>query len=140
MVSKISKVILVVEDSQVQAMALSRFLERNGLEVLCAENGISGVAMARSHMPDLIVLDVQLPEMDGLEACRQLKADPQTADIPVIIFTAHSESENLKSGLEHGAIDFIPKDAFSEVVLLETLKQLGMLNGKDMQAVAEQPE
>jgi CheY-like chemotaxis protein len=68
-----------------------------------------------------------MPEMDGLEACRRLREDSNTAAIPVVLLTAHTESAALRAGLEGGATDFIPKDAFSDVVLLETLRQLNIL-------------
>ena len=121
------KVVLVVEDSPVQALALVELLQREGMEVLCAPNGRSGLLLAERYLPDIIVLDVQMPEMDGLEACRQLKGNPHTANIPIVLLTAHSEPHVLKEGFEGGAVDFIPKDAFSGVVLLETLRQLDIL-------------
>ncbi len=121
------KLILVVEDSPVQALALTKLLERNGVDVLCAANGQTGVAMARCYLPDLVVLDVQMPEMNGLEACKRIKANPTTQDIPVILFTAHADLDVMKAGIDQGAVDFIPKDAFSDVVLLETLRQLRLL-------------
>ncbi len=124
---KAGKVVLVVEDSPVQAFALVKLLEREGLSVLCAPNGVAGLEMARQSVPDLIVLDIHMPEMDGLEACRRLKQDAATAAIPVVLLTAYSEPIALREGLEGGAVDFIPKDAFSDVVLLETLRQLGIL-------------
>ncbi len=120
-------VILVVEDSPVQALALTKVLEQQGLDVVRASNGVLGVSMARGYQPDLIILDIQMPEMDGLEVCRCLKGDPETAAIPIILFTAHAEPEMLKTGFEQGAVDFIPKDAFSDIVLLETLRQLKIL-------------
>ena len=118
------KLILVVEDSPVQAMALTRLLEQYGLDVLCAADGQAGVAMARQYLPDLIILDFQMPEMNGLEACQHIKADPQTANLPVILLTAHGSLDIMKTGLDQGVVDFIPKDAFSDVVLIETLRQL----------------
>jgi CheY-like chemotaxis protein len=126
--AKSSKTILIVEDSPVQALALLKLLEQNGLGVLCAPNGQAGLSMARQYVPDLIILDIRMPGMDGLEACRRLKQDPRTTDIPIVLFTAHSEPEFLREGLERGAVDFIPKDDFSEVVLLETLKQLNIIS------------
>jgi two-component system cell cycle response regulator len=111
----------------VQALALLKLLEQKGLGVFCAPNGQAGVSMAKQYKPDLIILDIRMPGMDGLEACRRLKQDPRTNGIPVVLLTAHSEPEFLREGLEQGAVDFIPKDDFSEVVLLETLKQLGII-------------
>ncbi len=119
--------VLVVEDSPVQALALQQLLEQKGLQVLRAANGRVGVAMAERYMPDVIVLDIQMPEMDGLETCRRLQQNPQTSHIPIVMLTARTEPEVLRQGLDLGAVDFIPKDAFSDKVLLETLRQLHIL-------------
>jgi CheY-like chemotaxis protein len=119
--------VLVVEDSPVQALALQQLLEQKGLQVLRALDGRVGVAMAERYAPDVIVLDIQMPEMDGLEACRRLRQSPQTSDIPIVMLTAHAEPAMLLQGLDLGAVDFIPKDVFSDKVLLETLRQLHIL-------------
>lgn len=121
------KTALIVEDSPVQALSLLKLLEKQGLNVICAPNGIAGLELARKHHPDVIVLDIHMPEMDGLEACRRLKQYQDTSAIPVVLFTAHTEPESLRAGMEGGAVDFIPKDAFSDVVLLATLRQLSIL-------------
>jgi CheY-like chemotaxis protein len=105
---------------------LIQLLEQHGLNVLCASDGSTGVLMARELKPDLIVLDIQMPEMNGLDACRAIKSDPATQEIPIIFLTAHDQAEYLREGLGSGAIDFIPKDAFSNIVLLKTLDQLGV--------------
>lgn len=121
------KTILVVEDSAVQALALLNLLEQEGLNVLCAQNGQTGLSLAEEHAPDAIILDIAMPEMDGIEACRRLKANPRTARIPVVVLTGHAEPSLLLEGLDVGALDFIPKDVFSNQVLLETLRALGVL-------------
>jgi CheY-like chemotaxis protein len=121
---------LVVEDSPIQALALKRLLESRGLVVLRAADGRVGLAMAEQHLPDVIILDIQMPVMDGLEACRHLRQNPQTSHIPIVMLTAHAEPEMLGKGLELGAVDFIPKDAFSDKVLLETLRQLHVLQDR----------
>lgn len=121
------KTILIVEDSPVQALALCKLLEKQKLTVLCAPNGVAGLKLALEQKPDAIVLDVQMPEMDGLETCRHLHSAPTTAAIPVVILTAQVTLEKLRQSLDDGAVDFIPKDAFSDGVLLETLRQLKIL-------------
>ena len=122
------KRVLVVEDSLAQAHVLRRALEREGVLVFHASNGRIGVTMAQRLVPDAIVLDIEMPEMNGLEACQQLKADARTADIPVVMLTVRDEVAMAAQGLDLGAIDYIPKDAFSEAVLLETLRQLHVLS------------
>jgi len=129
------KTVLIVEDSPVQALALEYLLEQEGFKVLCAPDGRSGVTMAQQHAPDVVILDIEMPEMNGFEVCRRLRENAQTADIPIVMLTAHSEVSMVMQGIDLGAIDFIPKDAFSETVLLETLRQLHILN--DAQAAAE---
>ena len=120
--------ILIVEDSRVQALALQQLLEQKGLDVLRALDGHVGIAMAERYLPDAIVLDIQMPGMDGLEACQRLKQNPKTSHIPIVMLTAYSDSKVLMRGLSLGAVDFIPKDAFSDSVLLETLRQLHILD------------
>jgi CheY-like chemotaxis protein len=122
-----AKTVLVVEDSPVQALTLLRLFESQGLNVICAPNGTAGLELAHKHLPDVIVLDIHMPEMDGLETCRHLKQENETNAIPVVLLTGHTEASALRAGLEGGAVDFIPKDAFSDVVLLATLRQLSIL-------------
>ena len=122
-----AKTALIVEDSPVQALSLLKLLERQGLNVICAPNGVAGLELAHKNLPDVIILDIHMPEMDGLEACRRLKQEKNTNTIPVVLLTAHTETEAFRAGVEGGAVDFIPKDAFSDVVLLATLRQLSIL-------------
>jgi CheY-like chemotaxis protein len=123
-----AKTVLVVEDSPVQALALINLLQMCDLNVLFAPHGDLGLSLAIRSRPDAIVLDLKMPEKDGLEVCRALKADSQTANIPVIILTAHAEPAIVQLCLTLNATDFIPKDAFSDKVLLETLRQLKILD------------
>lgn len=122
------KTILLVEDSFVQASALVHLLKDKGLQVLHAANGRIGVDMAQQHLPDVILLDVEMPEMNGFEACHILKTDPKTSHIPIVMLTVRTEPDSVLTGLDEGAVDFIPKDAFSYSVLLETLIQLNILD------------
>ena len=131
--TKDRKTVLIVEDSPIQAAALIEFLRRQGLRVLHAPNGRIGVSMARQYMPDAIILDVEMPEMDGLEACRQMRQDPQMVDIPIVLLTIRDEPKALLQELDQRATDFIPKDAFSYAVLLETLHQLHVLDGASVE-------
>jgi CheY-like chemotaxis protein len=121
------KTILIVEDSPVQALAALKLLESQGLNILCAANGEAGLEMARQSLPEVILLDVQMPGIDGLEVCRRLQADARTVSIPIILLTTHTDLDTLREGFEDGAIDFIPKDAFYETVLLATLRQLEII-------------
>jgi two-component system cell cycle response regulator len=122
------KTILIVEDSPVQALSASQLLEDKGLNTICAVNGEAGLDMARQNLPDAILLDIQMPGMDGLEVCRRLQADPKTSGIPIILLTSQDNPETLRRGFDGGAVDFIPKDAFYGTILIETLRQLEIIN------------
>ena len=125
--NKQAKTVMVIEDSPVQALSLINLLQINGLNVLCATDGATGLIVALTARPDAIVLDIEMPEKNGLEVCQALKENPATTRIPVIMLTARQDVVALESSLQLGAVDFIPKDAFSEAVLLETLRQLHLL-------------
>ena len=88
---------------------LSRRLMRKGFEIVLAVDGQSGVAMARTHAPDLILMDMSLPVLDGWEATRRLKADDATRQIPVIALTAHAMSSDREKALEAGCDDYDTK-------------------------------
>ncbi len=128
------KTVLIVEDSPVQALALEHLLVQEGLNVLCAPDGRTGIMMAQQHSPDVIVLDIEMPEMNGFEVCRRLRENAQTAAIPVLMLTAHTEVAMVMRGIDLGAVDYIPKDAFSDAVLLETLRQLHILESTQGEA------
>lgn len=116
--------VLIVEDSPVQAQKLRLTLEEEGWRVLWAADGQEGLDAARREKPDVIVLDIQLPTLNGFQVARGLKADPKTADIPIIMLTTRDNALDALTGLEAGAIDYVPKDAFAEAVVLETIRQL----------------
>ncbi len=116
--------ILIIEDSIVQVLALKSVLEDAGLTVLWATNGRQGLALADAQQPDAIILDLEMPEMSGFEVCRILKANPQTAHIPVLILTSHDEPEAFMEILESGALDFIVKDDYAYGSVLESLRQI----------------
>lgn len=101
--------ILLVEDNEMNRDMLSRRLERRGFTVVIAVDGSIGIAKARSEAPDLILMDMSLPVIDGWEATRQLKADPATAKIPVIALTAHAMAEDREKALGAGCDDFDTK-------------------------------
>ncbi len=98
--------ILLVEDNEMNRDMLSRRLTRKGYEVAIAVDGEQGVAMARSESPDLILMDMSLPVLDGWEATRQLKAAPETQAIPVIALTAHAMAGDREKAVEAGCDDY----------------------------------
>jgi two-component system cell cycle response regulator DivK len=101
--------ILIVEDSPVNMLLTVTILERAGHIALRAETAQAGLALARSERPDLILMDIQLPDMDGLEATRLIRADPRTRDIPVIALTAFAMKGDAETMREAGCDAYITK-------------------------------
>lgn len=101
--------ILLVEDNEMNRDMLSRRLIRKGFEVVLAVDGQSGVEMTKTHAPDLVLMDMSLPVLDGWEATRRLKADDATRQIPVIALTAHAMSSDREKALEAGCDDYDTK-------------------------------
>ena len=101
--------ILVVEDNEMNRDMLSRRLTRNGYAVVVARDGEEGLAIARAEAPDLIIMDLSLPRVDGWEATRRLKADENTSAIPVIALTAHAMRTDRDKAIAAGCDDFDTK-------------------------------
>ena len=128
--------ILVVDDEE-DILELVRFnLAREGYQVICTTSGEKTLKIIRSEKPDLIVLDLMLPGIDGLEVAKQIKNDPKTNSIPIVMLTAKGEEADIVTGLELGADDYITKP-FSPRVLLARVKAVLRRNIKDFQ---EEPE
>lgn len=117
--------ILLVEDNEMNRDMLSRRLERKGHTVTCAVDGQAGVNMARTEKPDLILMDMSLPVLDGWQATVQLKADAITRVIPVIALTAHAMAEDEKRAREAGCDDYDTKPVELERLLVKIQKLLG---------------
>ena len=118
--------ILIVEDNEMNRDMLSRRLERRGYRVLLAVDGGQGVALAQAEGPDLVLMDMSLPVLDGWEATRQLKAAPATHSIPVIALTAHAMSDDRGKALAAGCDDYDTKP----VELPRLLAKIEALLGK----------
>jgi len=101
--------VLIVEDNEMNRDMLSRRLERKGYDVEIAVDGQAGVEMTRDLMPDLVLMDMSLPVLDGWEATRRLKADDSTRNIPVIALTAHAMAGDEQKALEAGCDDYDTK-------------------------------
>ena len=101
--------ILIVEDNEMNRDMLSRRLERKGFLVVMAEDGQKGVDMSKSESPDLILMDLSLPVMDGWEATSTIKADSETNSIPIIVLTAHAMAGDREKALEAGADEYDTK-------------------------------
>ncbi len=115
--------ILVVDDEENLLELINYNLTKEGFRVRCVASGEEALAEARQSLPDLIVLDLLLPAVDGLEVCRRLKNDSRTRHIPIIMLTAKSEESDMVAGLELGADDYVTKP-FSPRVLLARIKAI----------------
>ena len=117
--------LLVIEDNELNRDMLSRRLTRRGYEVLVACDGVAGIEAARIHLPDLILMDLSLPEMDGWTATRILKSDSNTRHIPVIALTAHALKGDRQKALSAGcdAFDTKPVDIARLIELMNRLLQ-----------------
>lgn len=119
--------VLVVEDSQSQALRLKLELMRMGVAVEIAPSGDAGLRAARAVRPALIVLDIELPGIDGFSLCRALKSDPDTATIPVVMFTHREQLSDAQTALDLGADDYILKDAYAARNVIAALHHFGIL-------------
>ena len=115
-----AKKILVVDDEVYILHIIDFSLGAEGYEVITAADGEEAIDRARVEKPDLVVLDIMMPKVDGFEACRRLKADPETSQIPVILLTAKGREVDRQMGMEVGADDYIVKP-FSPTKLIEKI-------------------
>jgi len=125
--------ILLVEDNEMNRDMLSRRLERKGYQVVLALDGQSGVEMVLKELPDLVLMDMSLPILDGWEATRRLKADPISKRIPVIALTAHAMSGDREKALEAGCDDYDTKP----IELPRLLEKMEALVGPAVEKAAE---
>jgi two-component system cell cycle response regulator len=115
------KKILVIDDLPENVFILQDRLQNEGYEVLTAYDGNTGIEKTRTHLPDLILLDVMMPDITGFDVCKILVNDEKTKHIPIILVTAKVGAEDIKEGLEAGAFDYVKKP-FSRVELLARVK------------------
>jgi CheY-like chemotaxis protein len=121
--------ILLVEDNEMNRDMLSRRLKRNGYDVVIAIDGQQGVDMAASEAPDLILMDMSLPVIDGWEATRRLKGDARTSHIPVVALTAHDGSGELQRATRAGCDWFVPKPCPPDALVTEVRRVLETRSG-----------
>lgn len=115
------KKILVIDDLPENVFMLQDRLEHEGYEVLTAYDGKSGIEKAKGDLPDLILLDVMMPDISGFDVCKDLVSDEKTSGIPIILVTAKTGAEDTKEGLDAGAFDYIKKP-FNKIELLARVK------------------
>ncbi|MFA0751872.1 MAG: hypothetical protein SLRJCFUN_002275 [Candidatus Fervidibacter sp.] len=117
------KRVLVVDDERHIVRLVQVNLERQGYEVLTAYDGVECLEKAKAEKPDLIVLDVMMPRMDGFEALQRLKSDPETSQIPVIMLTARAQDRDVLQGYQYGADLYLTKP-FSPLELISLVKRV----------------
>jgi len=103
--------ILIIEDDPVGLRYVRFTLEKHGYQVITASNGLEGLRKARTEEPDLVILDVMLPGIDGYEICHRLRAEPATARLPILMFSARSQDKDKAVGRQVGADDYLTKPA-----------------------------
>jgi DNA-binding response OmpR family regulator len=120
-----AKKILIVDDEEDIAFSLARRLSAAGFEVICAEDGAEGLRRAQTENPDLVILDLMLPKMDGYKVCRLLKFDERYKQIPIIMLSARSQQEDVALGRETGAECYMTKPCDSGELLEKIKEHLG---------------
>lgn len=117
------KKILIIEDDPVSRKFMELILNKEGFEMLTSANGLEGLRKARTESPDLLILDVMLPGLDGFEICYRLRGDPETAKLPILILSAKGQDSDRDSALKVGANAFLPKPV-DRLVLLSKVAEL----------------
>lgn len=118
------KKLLLVDDSSTILMMEKMILGSGSYELITASDGSEGVEKARSERPDLILLDIVMPKLDGFETCRLLRADPATRSIPIIMVTTRGEEQNVERGYEAGCNDYVTKPLDKSELVTKVRDQL----------------
>jgi signal transduction histidine kinase len=126
--------ILIVDDTRVNLQLLGKILMKVNYELAIANSGYEALDMLKEVKPDLILLDVMMPDMDGYEVCKTLKSSPETKDIPVIFLTAKAEKEDLIKGFELGAVDYVTKPFNAPELLARVKNHLELKYARDLLA------
>jgi len=115
--------ILIVDDSPTQLIGIQRIVEKLGHQTLTAEDGAAGVAVAKAELPDLVLMDVVMPNLNGFQATRQLSRESSTRDIPVVLVTTKDQDTDRMWGMRQGARAYLVKP-FAEAELVEVIERL----------------
>lgn len=121
--NKATKVLVVEDDKMILDMYTLKFAQE-GYKVVQAENGKDGLAMAKKESPDIILLDIILPQMDGFTVLKKLKSDSSTKNMPVVLLTNLGQDGDVKKGLELGAVDYLIKANYTPSQVVEKVKSL----------------
>ena len=116
--------ILVVDDSAMICHIVGQILTESGYQVLTAKNGEEGYSLAKEHVPDLVIMDVEMPQMDGIQATSLIKSDPGTSHVPVLIFTSLGREEDIKRAKDTGCQGLLHKPICKDTLQSEVEKAL----------------
>ena len=119
--------LLIVDDVQTNVLLLKALLGKEGYQIMVANNGLAALETVKQDLPDLILLDVMMPEMDGFEVAQYLKGQPETANIPIVFLTALDDTESIVKGFKLGASDFISKPFRKEELMVRLKHQLSLV-------------
>ena len=120
--------LLIIDDEAANIQVISDFLETQGIEIMMAKNGADGISRALKGQPDLILLDIRMPDMDGYEVCHQLKSDKSTKEIPIIFMTGLTELDDKLKAFAVGGVDYITKPFQESELLARVSVHLQMSN------------
>ena len=117
------KKVLLVDDSNTVILMEKMILAKGPYDIIVARDGVEGIAKAKSEKPDVILLDVMMPNMDGLTACAELRRDPATSHIPIVMVTTRGEEQNIETAFRNGCTDYVTKP-ISGIELLTKLNNI----------------
>ncbi|MEM7334580.1 MAG: response regulator [Chloroflexota bacterium] len=120
--------VLLVDDEDTIRTMLRMVLELTGFKVLEAADGIQAIEQVETHQPDIMVLDVMMPRMDGFAVCRQLRSQTETADLPIIMFSGKAQEEAVREGMKAGATHYLVKPASPTEIIALIKKYLERIN------------
>ncbi len=131
MENKYQPIILIVDDVSINLQVLGNILKKSGYKISAALSGKQALTIIENTKPDLILLDIMMPEMDGFEVCKILKSKPETKDIPIIFLTAKTEKQDVIDGINLGAVDYVTKPFNSTELLARVNNHIELKLSKD---------
>lgn len=123
-----AKILVAEDETDIRELVAFSLINIAGYQVVKARNGVEAVEVARTELPDLILMDVRMPKMTGVEACAKLKDIPETRDIPVVFLSAMGQEQEIKQGMNVGAIEYILKPFAPDVLMSKVHEILKRLN------------
>jgi CheY-like chemotaxis protein len=123
-----TKILVAEDETDIRELIAYSLVNIGGFQVVKARNGAEAVEAAEAELPDLILMDVRMPRMTGVEACARLKENPQTKDIPVVFLSAMGQEQEIQQGMEVGAVEYVLKPFAPEVLMNKVRDILGRVN------------